>query len=161
LTAELSRLTASQDPAPWAAAAEAWLGADFVRERALALLGLAVAHLRTGADLEARDALEQVRDIAQRIGATPLAAEADETEGHAGLGTEARTTRNVAGLTAREREVLVLMARGYSNNRIANELFISPKTVSVHVSSILAKLHASSRTEAVGIAQRTSLLDPA
>lgn len=51
-------------------------------------------------------------------------------------------------LTPREREVLTLVAAGRSNRAIADELFISVKTVSVHVSNILAKLGVSSRTEA-------------
>jgi DNA-binding CsgD family transcriptional regulator len=52
------------------------------------------------------------------------------------------------GLTDREYEVLRLVAAGRSNREIASELFISPKTASVHVSNILAKLGVGSRTEA-------------
>jgi DNA-binding NarL/FixJ family response regulator len=55
-------------------------------------------------------------------------------------------------LTSRELEVLQELASGRSNREIASELFISGKTVSVHVSNILAKLGASSRTEAAAIA---------
>ena len=55
-------------------------------------------------------------------------------------------------LTEREREVLALMVRGYSNRKIADELVISASTVKNHVSSILAKLAVSSRSEAVGLA---------
>jgi len=50
--------------------------------------------------------------------------------------------------------VLGLLARGNSNKEIGAELFISPKTVSVHVSNILGKLGAASRTEAAAIAHR-------
>ena len=57
-------------------------------------------------------------------------------------------------LTAREQEVLALVAQGRSNREIAGRLFISAKTVSVHVSNILAKLGAASRTEAVAVARR-------
>ncbi|HEY0935460.1 MAG TPA: LuxR C-terminal-related transcriptional regulator, partial [Trebonia sp.] len=53
-----------------------------------------------------------------------------------------------------ELEVLRLMARGMSNRTIGAELFISPKTASVHVSNILAKLAVTNRTEAAVIAQR-------
>ena len=51
-------------------------------------------------------------------------------------------------LTARERDVLQLIAKGYENQRIADELFISLKTVKTHVSNILAKLQVSDRTQA-------------
>jgi DNA-binding NarL/FixJ family response regulator len=61
-------------------------------------------------------------------------------------------------LTDREREVLALVAEGHSNGQIAGALFISPKTASVHVSNILAKLNATSRTEAATIAHRLGLL---
>jgi DNA-binding NarL/FixJ family response regulator len=63
----------------------------------------------------------------------------------------------VFGLTAREIEVLQLVAAGRTNRDIAAELFISPKTASVHVSNILAKLSASRRTEAAAIAHRAGL----
>ena len=61
------------------------------------------------------------------------------------------------GLTEREREVLALVAEGYTNRRIANELFISDSTAGVHVSHILAKLEVESRTEAAAIAVRLGL----
>ncbi|MCC2277495.1 response regulator transcription factor [Streptomyces sp. ET3-23] len=64
------------------------------------------------------------------------------------------------GLTPRERDVLRLVALGHSNGRIAEELFISPKTVSVHVSNILAKLGVSGRGEAAATAHRTGLFSP-
>ena len=62
-------------------------------------------------------------------------------------------------LTPREREILALVAEGRSNGEIGKQLFISAKTVSVHVSNILAKLDASGRTEAAAIARRRGLLD--
>ncbi len=61
-------------------------------------------------------------------------------------------------LTRRESEVLALVAEGRSNGEIAKQLFISTKTVSVHVSNILAKLQASGRTEAAALARRYGLL---
>lgn len=57
-------------------------------------------------------------------------------------------------LTAREQEVLALVAAGRSKKEIGRQLFISAKTVSVHVSNILAKLGAGGRTEAVALARR-------
>ena len=79
--------------------------------------------------------------------------------GHAGHGY--RTGHDSGGvtgsLTDREREVLRLLARGRSNREIGAELFITTKTASVHVSNILAKLGAASRTEAAAIAHREGL----
>jgi DNA-binding NarL/FixJ family response regulator len=65
------------------------------------------------------------------------------------------------GLTARELEVLRLLATGRSNRDIAAELFISAKTASVHVSNIMAKLGVGSRVEAAGVAYRLGLGDQA
>ncbi|MGW8883591.1 helix-turn-helix transcriptional regulator [Streptomyces sp. NPDC055749] len=61
------------------------------------------------------------------------------------------------GLTPRERDVHQLVAAGHTNRRIAEELYISPKTASVHVSNILAKLGVSSRGEAAALAHRLRL----
>jgi DNA-binding CsgD family transcriptional regulator len=61
------------------------------------------------------------------------------------------------GLTPREAEVLALVAAGRSNRQIAQALFISPKTVGVHVSNILAKLGVTGRVEAAAIAHRLGL----
>ncbi|MEU0171216.1 response regulator transcription factor, partial [Streptomyces iakyrus] len=61
------------------------------------------------------------------------------------------------GLTSRERDVLRLVAAGHTNRRIAQELFISPKTASVHVSNILGKLGVSGRGEAAAVAHRLGL----
>jgi len=74
----------------------------------------------------------------------------------AGLPVPVRPERTP--LTAREREVLALLARGRTNRQIGRTLFISEKTASVHVSNILGKLGAGSRTEAVDIAHRRGLV---
>ena len=63
------------------------------------------------------------------------------------------------GLTAREAEVLRLVADGRSNSQIAEALFISRKTASVHVSNILAKLGVSTRVEAAALAHRRGIAD--
>jgi NarL family two-component system response regulator LiaR len=63
-------------------------------------------------------------------------------------------------LSPRELEVLRLVADGRSNRQIAEELFISVKTASVHVSNILAKLGVASRVEAAAVAHRAGLVDP-
>ena len=73
----------------------------------------------------------------------------------------AATNRSVAddlGLTPREVEVLGQLARGRTDRQIAEELFISKKTASVHVSNLLRKLDASNRIEAAEIGQRVLLV---
>jgi NarL family two-component system response regulator LiaR len=62
-------------------------------------------------------------------------------------------------LTDREKEILKLMAEGLSNPEIADQLFVSRSTIKFHVSNILSKLGAESRTEAVAIAIHNNLLD--
>ena len=68
-------------------------------------------------------------------------------------------TADPFGLTAREREVLALVATGQTNRRIADALFISESTAGVHVSNILGKLGVTSRTEAAAVAVRLGLAD--
>jgi DNA-binding NarL/FixJ family response regulator len=63
-------------------------------------------------------------------------------------------------LTPREREVLVLIGRGYSNKRIARELDVSEKTVKAHVGRVLAKLGVTDRTQAAIVAVRAGLVGP-
>lgn len=89
----------------------------------------------------------RLRDGATRLGALLLAREADDLLVDAGL-TPASGMREADDLTAREQQVLELIADGLSNGQIAERLYISRKTVSVHVSAILRKLGAASRTEA-------------
>lgn len=69
------------------------------------------------------------------------------------------TVDGPAELTPREREVVTLLAEGLTNGEIANRLFISPKTASVHVSNILAKLSMSSRAEIAAYSVRSGLAD--
>lgn len=104
----------------------------------------------------AREVAATARESAARLGAQPIRDRLDEV-------VTVRAARSTAGLgdihlTAREREVLELVAQGRSNGEIAKRLFIATKTVSVHVSNVLAKLDASSRTEAVAVARRLDLL---
>ncbi|MFI2708141.1 LuxR C-terminal-related transcriptional regulator, partial [Nocardioides sp. CER28] len=91
---------------------------------------------------------ELARQAARRIGAQPLLDELQEQP----------VRPDVDALTPRETEILALVAEGRSNGEIGKRLFISTKTVSVHVSNILGKLGAAGRTEAAAIARRRGLL---
>jgi DNA-binding CsgD family transcriptional regulator len=98
----------------------------------------------------ARPGLSQLAgEVALARGDLPGAAEL--------AGPAGQPAPGIGGLTAREAEVLRLVAPGRSNPQIAAELFISAKTASVHVSDILAKLGATSRTEAAAIAHEAGL----
>jgi DNA-binding NarL/FixJ family response regulator len=95
---------------------------------------------------------------AEKLRAEPLRAALDDLARRLGLaqhggGAVDAGAGTLAALTPREREVLRLMSRGLSNRQIGEQLFISQKTASVHVSNILAKLGAATRTEAAAIAR--------
>ena len=94
---------------------------------------------------------DAAREAAHRLGARPLLDELRALGSAPARGDAASDT-----LTAREREILALVAEGRSNGEIGKQLFISAKTVSVHVSNILGKLGAAGRTEAAAIARRGS-----
>lgn len=67
---------------------------------------------------------------------------------------------SLAGLTPREREVLSGLGQGWSNARLAEELFVSEKTVKTHVSAVLRKLGLSDRTQAALFAVKSGVVDP-
>ena len=98
-----------------------------------------------------------------QLGAEPLrgALEALARRGRLDLGAGVPAERTLAGLTPREVEVLRLLVEGRSNRQIAEQLFISGKTASVHVTNILAKLGVHSRLEAAATARRLGLDQPA
>ena len=104
--------------------------------------------------------LRRAAALAQRLGARSLSDDIDRLAQRAriGLGTDV-PRREQLGLTARELEVLRLVAAGRSNREIAGELFISAKTASVHVSNILGKLGVGSRGEAAATAYRLGLFE--
>lgn len=118
-----------------------------------ALVRLAEAQAAAGARRDAERTVAAARARAEELGAGLLAQWASTVAKRAGLrsGGSAAGERRLAatdGLTERERQVLELVAEGLSNRQIGERLFISTKTASVHVSAILKKLGATSRTEA-------------
>ncbi|MER5756668.1 AAA family ATPase [Streptomyces sp. NPDC002088] len=126
---------------------------------------LAEALLVTGGEDERARATELLRlahAVAEHLGARNLADAVSLLAQRARLSlTRApeRTTdpAEALGLTSRERDVLRLVSIGRTNRQIAEELFISPKTASVHVSNILGKLGVSGRGEAAAVAHRMGL----
>jgi len=122
--------------------------------------GLARAQLLQGDRVGAADSLDVLRADAAQLGAGLLVTESDRLVASAGLSGPTRTT-DPEELTARERQVLELIAEGLSNGQIAERLYISRKTVSVHVSAILRKLGAASRTEAARLLLSASPERPA
>jgi DNA-binding NarL/FixJ family response regulator len=152
--------TVGRDVGRWREAVAAWRVDGQRHPLAVALLGFAAAAAGAGDRAAAAEALEEAAEIAGALGAVPLTDEAG-TLAHR-LGLRSTPQSPVAGtelLTAREREVLRLVAEGHSNTRIAERLYISPKTASVHVSRIIAKLEVGNRVEAAAVAHRLGLLD--
>jgi DNA-binding CsgD family transcriptional regulator/tetratricopeptide (TPR) repeat protein len=134
----------------WRGARELFVALGDPYETARSGARLAAVLLTTGGDAEGVALIAEARETALRLGARPLLAELDQLR--------PRPVRSEADLTPREVEVLQQVAAGLSNGEIGTRLFISTKTVSVHVSNILAKLGASGRTEAAAIARRRGLL---
>ncbi|MBT2403044.1 MULTISPECIES: helix-turn-helix transcriptional regulator [unclassified Streptomyces] len=132
--------------------AEALLAAGRDRDQAAALLCQAYA---TADGLGSRRLREDLGLLAQRA-RLPLGPEAPPAPP-----VPDTDPAEALGLTSRERDVLRLVAAGNSNRQIAEELFISPKTASVHVSNILAKLGVAGRGEAAALAHRLRLFAPA
>ncbi len=168
--AEIGRLRDEPDAAAWALAAQQWADLSHVYWTAYTRLRFAEALLETDRDRPgAEAALREARDGAVSLGATPLL-ESIETVGRharidlaplspsAALGIGEGSSSPASVLTRRECDVLGLVAEGHTNREIGDRLFISEKTVSVHVSNAMAKLGALSRYEAAATAERLGLL---
>ena len=157
--AEYRRASGENDPQAWQAVLDEF-GPAYVYEIARTQWRLAEALAEAGRRDEAADQWRQAARTAEKLTARPLRAALDDLARRARIGTaEHRGDSAVlVSLTAREREVLRLIAAGRSNREIASVLFIAPKTASVHVSNILGKLGAASRTEAAAIAHREGLI---
>jgi len=164
--AERTRLAGENDPAAWGAAAKAWQDLGCPHRAGYAWWRQAQAQLDAGQPAAAAAAalraaaaaadghaplLAQIRALAQRA-RIPLQAPAATPQ------DSPPATMAPYGLTERERAVLRLLAAGRTNAQIGAELYISPKTASVHVTSILRKLAVSGRVQAAALAERAGLL---
>lgn len=172
IRAELLTAEGHDATAQWTQALAATEQLEAPALRATARLRLAetlITQGGAGSRKTAGELLRQANAVARELGAAPLEteistlAERARIPLHQGDGERAAalppTPAATLGLTVREGEVLRLVAAGRSNRQIAEELFISPKTASVHVSNILAKLDASGRGEAAAIAHRLGVFD--
>jgi len=160
--AERLRALGRSDTTAWQRVAEAHDAHGTRPFGAYARYREAEAAIASGDRDGATTALDQAAVVAAELGAAPLTAMIT------GLARRARLTIGIQpvaatpepaaadpwGLSAREREVLALVADGRTNREIGEALFISTKTASVHVTHILDKLGVSSRTEAALLAAR-------
>ena len=172
--AEWARVQGEPDPERWLAAVAAWEESGHPYPLAVARWRAAEALLaRRGDRALAAELLRRSHATASGLGAEPLRSELerlarlgrvdlrpqDPAGAPAAPPSEPTDAAGSAlGLTARELEVLTLVAEGRSNRQVAEALFISAKTASVHVSNILAKLGVASRVEAAAVAHRHGLL---
>ncbi|MEV6790583.1 AAA family ATPase [Streptomyces sp. NPDC051320] len=178
VTAELERAAGQDRPGHWSEAATALEPLERPYELAQARLHWAAALLARSSTVgsgreQATELLRLSHDTSVALGARPLREETELLAQRARISlTEAASESRFSapggtgsgtgdtdgfGLTSRERDVLRLVAAGRTNRQIAEELFISPKTASVHVSNILAKLGVPSRGEAAALAHRLHL----
>jgi DNA-binding CsgD family transcriptional regulator len=160
--AELALFQGEQCRELFEQALAAWQAIGHVYDEAYCHFRLAECCLDDGDRDEAASHIAAAWDTCDRLGARPLGEQVQAVarrarlHRHAGLADTGPDP--VRRLTARELEVLALLALGRSNGQIAAELFMSPKTASVHVSRIITKLGAANRTEAAAIARREALL---
>jgi DNA-binding CsgD family transcriptional regulator len=132
-------------------AASIWDELDVPYEAARARVVIGAACRAAGDEDTARMAFDAARSVFHQLGAKPDAIGIDRL-------TAAAARRSPGGLTAREVEVLTLLAAGKSNRAIASQLFVSDKTIASHVSNIFTKLGVTSRSAATAVAYQQHLV---
>jgi DNA-binding NarL/FixJ family response regulator len=165
--AEVGRAEGRSDPDMWHRAADAGVADGDPYRTAYARFREAEAVLASRGDrARAVEALTVANATANGLGAEPLLREIEALARRARIELSDEPTTPPAppgprldtlGLTPRELEVLRLLAAGYTDPQIGEALYISRKTASHHVSSVLAKLGVATRVEAAGIAHRVGL----
>jgi ATP/maltotriose-dependent transcriptional regulator MalT len=153
------------DPGAWLTAAAGFDEIALPWPAAYAKLRAAEAYVAAGDRTAAGVPLAAARAAADAMEAAPLVDACDALARRARIRLEAVADEPVMeaapvplGLTRREHEVLLLVAEGCTNREIGEQLFMSEKTASVHVSRILAKLAVSGRVEAAAVAHRLGLV---
>ncbi len=164
--AELARIDGIPQPDLWRQIAGRWDALAQPYQGIYARLREAEAHLQTGERRAAAQALRGAHATAVALGALPLRGDTEALAKRARIALpevtgDAADAGPPLDLTRRELTVLELIAAGRTNRQIAEELYLSPRTVDVHVRHILAKLHASNRVEAAGIAHGLGIGLPA
>jgi DNA-binding CsgD family transcriptional regulator/tetratricopeptide (TPR) repeat protein len=166
-SAELGRAAGTSDPDTWHTAATAWQRLQRPHRAAYAWWRCAQARL-TQPGRRPADATHPLQQAAHATAMAPLHAAVTALARQARITLSGPPTTPAAAtpppdapcaLTVRERQVLRLIAHGYTNTNIGTQLHISPKTAGVHVMNILRKLNASNRAHAATIAERAGLLD--
>jgi DNA-binding NarL/FixJ family response regulator len=144
----------------WREAVADWTGSRRPYEACRARLGEVGVLLSLGHRADAKTALRAATEVAEGLGCRPLVEAATDLarRSRIGLVVTRRGRPDPNEPTRRELEVLAHLAEGLTNPQIATRLFLSPKTVGIHVSRILEKLGAHTRGEAVAIARRRRLL---
>lgn len=162
--AERSRLLGKSDVQLWERAVEAF-GYGAVYLQALCRWRLTEALLAEGDARRAGEELRSAYDTARDLKARPLMGAIEQLARRARISLDGEAVAEVPArvpedpLTSRERAVLEQVALGRTNRQIGEALFISEKTVSVHLSRVMAKLGARRRTEAVTVAYERGLLE--
>ena len=158
--AEADRAAAADTVQQWELVRKQSRTAGRVEEQAYAAIRGARLALEMGDRDSAAALLQTARSQARGLGAAPMVAAIDELaqRGRLRLSAGVSVQLTDSPLTVREAEVLALVARGMSNRAVGESLFISDKTASVHLSHIMAKLGATTRTQAVSLARQRGIL---